>query len=807
MTTELIAKGPMTQALTMFLNGKTRVAESLQEIAQKLDDAFQKRADAAAIMKLLERWKGMSDPNVFDRMTDRLRPGERFVWNGLSDWPRMLVRDMHEKLTVTLMFHLNKGDVEAAAKLWEKRHNKFADPDDALDSLVRDMRSIRFLEPQFKFGPYTIVDRYGINEMKVAELFEALKAASTLLKRKGFSYLLGGLLELEYDKQHRFDASYNIPHDSFSINFGKLQTVKAMTRELIHEHAHRLWFKHMDAGARDTFAKEWLEHGRGPDAPTTRVPSVTRYGTTDRHEDFAETFTEVVMGRQKNRRLAERLQAVLPKGRVLSNTVRSVGATLLGKKDETMKRQVIACLLRAGRTELANTIAYRVTTAVVNFREEDGMGVLWAPSYMAIKDALPAIKKAGFRYQPADKSWRIDVKKLTPQKRKKLSPYVVFDKKDTEKEIRELLKQLDGLQHFRVRFGSDGFGISGDVWTFKDTVKSAGGTWEKHRNQYTFYFDATDVGKLNDAIGKIKQRERYLGSEQQKLSKVLPELVKKSWTILQCSVYGTHLNIQTSDRKYRDVVKKHFPAARWKQPYWAVRLTEIDVDSVERFIAAVDDLQADANKESKTSDTPAPRKTKVSNAPYVFSRGEGYGADYLQPGTILRSNPKHHDQKGWPEHITVVKTTKYFVREDGLSVGVGDESGYIYTYHCREATPEEAAERMTADQKRKAKKEAEKRLAQISRDFMKHGVHPEPWVVPEGTRYDVTPQNLYGGGEWYVISGPRIWHVQNNGADGDDWSHNNVRTGGAGAIGYYIDDAKLVEEVRQLFGILGIVAK
>jgi hypothetical protein len=34
-----------------------------------------------------------------------------------------------------------------------------------------------------------------------------------------------------------------------------------------------------------------------------------------------------------------------------------------------------------------------------------------------------------------------------------------------------------------------------------------------------------------------------------------------------------------------------------------------------------------------------------------------------------------------------------------------------------------------------------------------------------------------------VIAEDKVWHVVNNGGDGDDWSHNNFRTGGAGAVG------------------------
>jgi len=41
-------------------------------------------------------------------------------------------------------------------------------------------------------------------------------------------------------------------------------------------------------------------------------------------------------------------------------------------------------------------------------------------------------------------------------------------------------------------------------------------------------------------------------------------------------------------------------------------------------------------------------------------------------------------------------------------------------------------------------------------------------------------------GEWFVVGPEYIWYCQNNGSDGDDWSRNNVRTGGAGAIGWRV---------------------
>jgi hypothetical protein len=42
--------------------------------------------------------------------------------------------------------------------------------------------------------------------------------------------------------------------------------------------------------------------------------------------------------------------------------------------------------------------------------------------------------------------------------------------------------------------------------------------------------------------------------------------------------------------------------------------------------------------------------------------------------------------------------------------------------------------------------------------------------------------NIYGGGTTYVATPDAIWKIENNGTDGDDWSRNNYRTGGAGAV-------------------------
>ncbi len=85
----------------------------------------------------------------------------------------------------------------------------------------------------------------------------------------------------------------------------------------------------------------------------------------------------------------------------------------------------------------------------------------------------------------------------------------------------------------------------------------------------------------------------------------------------------------------------------------------------------------------------------------------------------------------------------------------------------------------------------------VARYIQTHGVRPED-EQPQGDRI-LDTQNIYGGGDWFVVGEAGIWYIQNNGMDGDNWSHNNVRTGGAGAIGWKIPKNKQIEKrLREL---------
>ncbi len=181
-----------------------------------------------------------------------------------------------------------------------------------------------------------------------------------------------------------------------------------------------------------------------------------------------------------------------------------------------------------------------------------------------------------------------------------------------------------------------------------------------------------------------------------------------------------------------------------------------------------------------------PQDRTLQPGEFRVARGEGYGgAPYLE-GQVFH-DPKHG-------YLFVRVAWSEYYSEDGLSFGVGDDSGYIYLANCRPATPAEylpvweAEVRATKERWRQDEVKAE-----FERQFaIKDGeyVPSDSQLVLDGERIKIGQGfTIYGTGEEMVIDadGQHIWRLYNNGMDGDDWSRNNVRTGGAGAIGYRFD--------------------
>lgn len=113
-----------------------------------------------------------------------------------------------------------------------------------------------------------------------------------------------------------------------------------------------------------------------------------------------------------------------------------------------------------------------------------------------------------------------------------------------------------------------------------------------------------------------------------------------------------------------------------------------------------------------------------------------------------------------------------------------------------------------SNEERKIKTQIERIASKITDYFKKNGKYPQTkdkielngdWI-----ENPIDPPDVYGGGSWFVVdeNTKELWYVENNGADGDDWSRNNVRTGGAGAIGRVMkwneDIVKNIKKIRDL---------
>jgi len=234
---------------------------------------------------------------------------------------------------------------------------------------------------------------------------------------------------------------------------------------------------------------------------------------------------------------------------------------------------------------------------------------------------------------------------------------------------------------------------------------------------------------------------------------------------------------------------KQLNGAHWNQD---ARRWEFPAGQYDKVLAVAQRYAAD-----EQSSVPTPSKGQESDL-RVVSRGEGYGGRPFKAGNVFR------DPKDPQKILCVVSASERYFRDDGLSFGVGDDQGYIYSARCREATEDEARPLYEREEKQASIKAATERWAAIKTEITQQGEVPDGDNHPEGELFGKGP-DIVGGGDWFVVGPKFIWYVRNNGMDGDDWSANNVKTGGAGARGWRIPHtADLAEEIQTLDKIEGL---
>lgn len=176
---------------------------------------------------------------------------------------------------------------------------------------------------------------------------------------------------------------------------------------------------------------------------------------------------------------------------------------------------------------------------------------------------------------------------------------------------------------------------------------------------------------------------------------------------------------------------------------------------------------------------------------------------------VTRDRPYEHGQRIWRESeqrwYQVVSTRRQYLGEESMSFG-GDIDGYLYHADLRPLSAEEASEAEHAMMEKRRQAARQRVRAHLASLVQKNGTRPTgkqghmlPW--PKGEVLMDT-RNIYGGGDAFVLGTTHVWYIRNNGADGDDWSQNNVSTGGAGAIGWRMKRTPTLARVlKRLAGV------
>ncbi|GIW06342.1 MAG: hypothetical protein KatS3mg060_1147 [Dehalococcoidia bacterium] len=189
----------------------------------------------------------------------------------------------------------------------------------------------------------------------------------------------------------------------------------------------------------------------------------------------------------------------------------------------------------------------------------------------------------------------------------------------------------------------------------------------------------------------------------------------------------------------------------------------------------------------------------AQTAPIRFSIGEGYGGRLHRPGEVIRARWRAADGTEQSGIVVVLGAAAQYYRHDGMSFGVGDESGYVYTTYARPATDEEAAPLLQREARARARRDAVRRLEQLAIDALRHGDRPAaPATHPAGRELCHSEYAARLGNYWIIPADEPgvVYYVHHNGLDGDDWSVNNLP--GAILVRVADPDGALRQELDRL---------
>lgn len=182
------------------------------------------------------------------------------------------------------------------------------------------------------------------------------------------------------------------------------------------------------------------------------------------------------------------------------------------------------------------------------------------------------------------------------------------------------------------------------------------------------------------------------------------------------------------------------------------------------------------------------KKIEMQPGERLISQGEGYGGFPFKVGDVIL------DPKG-TGYVKILKSWERYFKYDGMSFGVGDDRGYIYSAIVRDATDDESLPLRDKEEKNALAKKDKKEIANIGQKIKDTGERIDK-DNPVGKTFFST-RNIYGGGEEFIIGKEHIWYVMGNGGDGDNWSYNNIPGAIAWRIPYDKEIANKIESASK----------
>ncbi|MDG7045858.1 MAG: hypothetical protein JRN32_03460 [Nitrososphaerota archaeon] len=177
----------------------------------------------------------------------------------------------------------------------------------------------------------------------------------------------------------------------------------------------------------------------------------------------------------------------------------------------------------------------------------------------------------------------------------------------------------------------------------------------------------------------------------------------------------------------------------------------------------------------------------------LFSELQSKGNIYYMSQEDLEEMDRFFEFPGWK----LTKDGEEIIRKYAEKVATAEQKA-VAEEVMRHKRAEEEENARKAKEERKLAEEMVKRLKLLD-DLGTQAMRiPETHYRPQGEKIQDPrdPENIYGVGRWWVIEVNRILLIKNNGMDGDDWSQNNISTGGAGAIGFQFE--KTEEAIKAL---------